>query len=998
MKRVITFLVAICFVGVLFGQSNTFKYEIRATGGLRIGSSIFAKIDSITLQAGKLRIMSGATLQKIAGHVLYTDTTAMLAKYALKLNPVFTGVAKLSTDTLATRAYARASGGGGTSIDTTSLSARIDLKAPIDNPTLTGTTTGTFSGNLTGNVTGSAGTIVNSTTSTGGNVALVSASSPTTVRYSPDLQYTELIHALSSTNFLAGSLTSGTYYSANSITSIGSASDIDFTITPKGTGVIKKSTTDTLATQAYARQFGGTGTVTIADVQNEIADSLNVLRPLYITSLETRVDSIVDVLADSINIETLLQIDFDTDTVASLSDVRSLAGSGVIGVTLNSGTLTLTGSDATADDITFYTNGDGQYDLPAGGGNLTIQSQVQGWINDSLANMKAGEFNVLDYGAISGDAVDDAAAINAAVTAAAAYMSSYFGDGRVIIPSGSYIISDSIHLASNVHIDIATGAYFNVGTYDGPVFYAEDEILQFATVSGGVFYSGSRLYTGIQLINTINVTDSYTAFCTFRDIKFHGSNIGIDFECANQGWVNSNYFENLVISDFVTGIESTVGANSAFAGNTFSHITLQSGDNTLFGLKDFQGSNNLFLNLFIWDVPEAGTAATMSGSGNYFIGGHMQHSDFEDNSTWGNRTMTTNEELITPIADRLWVYDNYADRDSIDKLRITGDVEPGTVASPAGDIGIKLGFASSETDFWGDGKYKNSANNSARIVADFTYPGSRLKFQTHGQTTNTTDYNNVMILDQYKGVSFPITNSGTITDATGITKAMQSRYIYYNEAAATDITANPQIADGYDGQIITILGSSDVNTLTLDDGTGLALTAQCVLGAEDAITLIYDSINDIWREVSRSEPIISESQLTLKADTIPLFIFGVGSGFSADTAIFNNGRLAGAFYNSGSDTLYVTELRGVLVEGTGTETIGVHVSWHVNMKDATATNLNTTALTVISMTTGTVDTTFDNNGIPPGVWVWCTLSGASANNKPTMLSLTMTGYRRNRSY
>ena len=133
-------------------------------------------------------------------------------------------------------------------------------------------------------------------------------------------------------------------------------------------------------------------------------------------------------------------------------------------------------------------------------------------------------------------------------------------------------------------------------------------------------------------------------------------------------------------------------------------------------------------------------------------------------------------------------------------------------------------------------------------------------------------------------------------------------------------------------------------------------------------------------------------------DTIPLFVFGLGSGHSADTALFNNGRLAGAFYNSGSDTLYVTELRGVLVEGTGTETIDVQVSWHTNMKDVSAINLNTTALTISNMTTGTSDASFNNNGIPPGRWVWCVLSGASSGNKPTALMLTMTGYRRNRSY
>lgn len=134
------------------------------------------------------------------------------------------------------------------------------------------------------------------------------------------------------------------------------------------------------------------------------------------------------------------------------------------------------------------------------------------------------------------------------------------------------------------------------------------------------------------------------------------------------------------------------------------------------------------------------------------------------------------------------------------------------------------------------------------------------------------------------------------------------------------------------------------------------------------------------------------------SDTIPIFIFGIGSGAAADTACFNDDRLAGAFYHGGRDTLYVTELRGVLVAGTGTETIDVQVAWDANLLDATPTNLNTTDLTITSETSGTTDTSFDNNGIPPGNWIWCVLDGASSDNKPTALILTMTGYRRNRSY
>jgi len=97
-----------------------------------------------------------------------------------------------------------------------------------------------------------------------------------------------------------------------------------------------------------------------------------------------------------------------------------------------------------------------------------------------------------------------------------------------------------------------------------------------------------------------------------------------------------------------------------------------------------------------------------------------------------------------------------------------------------------------------------------------------------------------------------VRSTGTITDGTGITAVMLSRYILYTEAAATDISSDPQIVDGTDDQVITIIGSSDSNTLTLDDGAGLQLSAQCVLGAYDNITLIYIESLDTWIELSRT--------------------------------------------------------------------------------------------------------------------------------------------------
>ena len=97
-------------------------------------------------------------------------------------------------------------------------------------------------------------------------------------------------------------------------------------------------------------------------------------------------------------------------------------------------------------------------------------------------------------------------------------------------------------------------------------------------------------------------------------------------------------------------------------------------------------------------------------------------------------------------------------------------------------------------------------------------------------------------------------NTGDVVAATGITAAMFARVIYYNGSSAIDITANPQIADGSAGQIMTIIGNSDTNTLKLDDGTGLMLEGgvSFTIGAGDVITLMYLVAEDIWIELSRS--------------------------------------------------------------------------------------------------------------------------------------------------
>ena len=95
----------------------------------------------------------------------------------------------------------------------------------------------------------------------------------------------------------------------------------------------------------------------------------------------------------------------------------------------------------------------------------------------------------------------------------------------------------------------------------------------------------------------------------------------------------------------------------------------------------------------------------------------------------------------------------------------------------------------------------------------------------------------------------------TISAATGIDALRQSREYsreggrrhffmhIVSDGGAVDISASPQIVAGLQGDVLTLYGTSDTNTIQLDDAAGVHLINDysMVLKDGDSITLVYNA-------------------------------------------------------------------------------------------------------------------------------------------------------------
>ncbi len=209
--------------------------------------------------------------------------------------------------------------------------------------------------------------------------------------------------------------------------------------------------------------------------------------------------------------------------------------------------------------------------------------------------------------------------------------------------------------------------------------------------------------------------------------------------------------------------------------------------------------------------------------------------------------------------------------DPAEKLEIDGNilfsknsdrtiaVEDGSaVAEEGGNLTLKAGST------------VDSGSNAGELILiagnDFEAGGKRggkLKIQC-GFNGFSNAYSDVLVNENggtfIVGGATVLTPSDTqdIAAASGVTAAMivgPSLTRIQGSGGAVDVTANPQIAAGVDGQVIRLQGDNDTNTVKFDDGTGLSLNGgtSFTMGKGDILQLTYDTGDALWYEISRSD-------------------------------------------------------------------------------------------------------------------------------------------------
>lgn len=452
---------------------------------------------------------------------------------------------------------------------------------------------------------------------------------------------------------------------------------------------------------------------------------------------------------------------------------------------------------------------------------------VAAQISDSIANFKKGIYNVLDFGATGDGVTDDTEALQAAIDAA----STGWG-GTVYIPDSTYIISEPLVISGTNGITVQGGSMTgstikNTGTShallieDTPWFNIRDLYIE---GDGGAYGAGSTNGYGIIIDN------SHNGVMQNLIVRYHEGGI-----LSRNGMWNNRFYNVQLTQNLKNGMQfvadntqdNTGQVNGIYISGCYLSHNGRNGIEWAGSSLTLVGNvieSNKASGAMIGSVQSTNTATSFYITGNYF--------ELNDSAQIKMVSSTSPyRAVISGIINGNYLYSNKTVGDTAMIMHITNGSYDGSLK----DVQIGMNY------------YYYTGGH---ITYDVVLVGAHRTVDVQ-VTENSSpdkidmDAGNIIL----EGVKMTIPVSRAITAAGGVDRSYPVMYL--SASSAVDITASPQIVAGtFNGQTLELWGSSDTNTITIDDGTGVQLAGgvSVTLGRNDGICFWWKASDSVWVE------------------------------------------------------------------------------------------------------------------------------------------------------
>ncbi|MCE2928930.1 MAG: hypothetical protein LW817_04790, partial [Candidatus Caenarcaniphilales bacterium] len=440
--------------------------------------------------------------------------------------------------------------------------------------------------------------------------------------------------------------------------------------------------------------------------------------------------------------------------------------------------------------------------------NITGSVLVSGQVNGATANFTTGNITTINSTRINNSATITGATINGtnlniSSTINGGTFDGDFTNGSMLFANNAGVISQN---NTQVYWD-RTNNRMGIGTNNPS---------QKLDINGQV-----RIRGGNPLPNYILAAIDNAGNGRWMSASALLNNGGAFLNALNDAISDNNY--NLFLGNGAGLVHSGV-RNTGLGIDAMRTITSGNG-NTALGFKAANGMTSGSNNIFIGSLVN-GSSATASNELN--IG----------NAIFGN---LSNGNIGIGVQNP----NNF-------KLQVAGNVGPQTDSTH--DLGSPtIRWANSYSDNF------NGATANITTISTTTLTGVNATFTgTVNGSSLVVDDATVNTLLTVKGLAnFSPSAVVSISSGSGVNAIANTILRVQGNGGPVTISANPQITTTSinDGQILIIKGTSDTNTVTITNGSGVSLSdgLAFTLGQRDTITLYYDAVDNLWTEINRSD-------------------------------------------------------------------------------------------------------------------------------------------------